>query len=60
MTTDGAAAIESLANPSDIDEEAWSSMYSTVSRPFVKPETGKIAVKVINDFGDEVLQVFSV
>ncbi len=42
----------------DIDEEAWASLYSTVSRPFAKPETGKIAVKVINDYGDEVMQVF--
>jgi adenine-specific DNA-methyltransferase len=44
----------------DIDEDAWSSMYSTVSRPFPKPTTGKIAVKVINDYGDEVMQVFDV
>ena len=35
-------------------------MYRTVSRPFAKPTTGKIAVKVINDYGDEVLQVFDV
>jgi adenine-specific DNA-methyltransferase len=45
---------------SDIDEEAWASLYSTISRPFPKPDTGKIAVKVINDYGDEVLQVFEV
>ncbi len=32
----------------DIDEAAWSSLYSTVSRPFEKPKTGKIAIKVIN------------
>lgn len=44
----------------DIDEAAWSSLYSTVSRPFKKPETGKIAVKVINHYGDEVLKVFQV
>ena len=43
----------------EIDEGAWSSLYSTVSRPFDKPETGKIAVKVINHYGDEVLKVFS-
>ena len=43
----------------DIDEAAWSSLYSTVSRPFDKPESGKIAVKVINHYGDEVLKVFS-
>jgi adenine-specific DNA-methyltransferase len=44
----------------DIDEAAWSSLYSTVSRPFDKPESGKIAVKVINHYGDEVLKVFEV
>ncbi|MCX7426145.1 MAG: DNA methyltransferase [Planctomycetia bacterium] len=44
----------------DIDEAAWTSLYSTVSRPFDKPEGGKIAVKVINHYGDEVLQVFEV
>jgi adenine-specific DNA-methyltransferase len=42
----------------DIDEGAWSSLYRTVSRPFPKPESGKIAVKVINHYGDEVLRVF--
>lgn len=42
----------------DIDPEAWESLYSTSSRPFAKPETGKIAVKVINDYGDEVMKVF--
>lgn len=42
----------------DIDEEAWSSLYSTVSRPFSRPESGKIAVKVINHYGDEVLKVY--
>jgi len=44
----------------DIDEQAWGSLYQTVSRPFPKPETGKIAVKVINDYGDEVMKVFEV
>ena len=44
----------------DIDEAAWSSLYSTVSQPFNKPESDKIAVKVINHFGDEVLKVFDV
>ncbi|MDN5855277.1 MAG: site-specific DNA-methyltransferase, partial [Actinomycetia bacterium] len=45
---------------SDINEDAWASLNSTSSRPFVKPETGKIAVKVINDYGDEVMKVFEV
>lgn len=44
----------------DIDEEAWASLYRTESRPFAKPESGKIAVKVINDYGDEVMKVFEV
>jgi adenine-specific DNA-methyltransferase len=44
----------------EIDEAAWSSLYSTVSRPFNKPDSGKIAVKVINHYGDEVLKVFEI
>jgi adenine-specific DNA-methyltransferase len=44
----------------DVDEDAWLSLYSTVSRSFPVPETGKIAVKVINHYGDEVLQVYDV
>ena len=43
-----------------IDEGTWSTLYSTVSRPFAPPETGKIAVKVINHYGDEVLKVYDV
>ncbi|MGO9097836.1 MAG: DNA methyltransferase [Bryobacteraceae bacterium] len=43
----------------DVDEAAWSAIYSTTSRPFPKPKTGRIAVKVINHYGDEVLKVFS-
>ena len=44
----------------EIDEATWSSLYSTVSRPFDKPETGRFAVKVINHYGDEVLKVFEI
>jgi adenine-specific DNA-methyltransferase len=44
----------------EIDEEAWETLYSATSRPFDRPATGKIAVKVINHYGDEVLKVFSV
>jgi adenine-specific DNA-methyltransferase len=44
----------------EIDEDAWASLYSTVSRPFPVPETGKIAVKVIIHFGDEVMKVYEV
>lgn len=44
----------------DIPEEVWDDLYSTVSRPFPKPKTGKIAVKVINHYGDEVMKVISI
>lgn len=44
----------------EIDEDAWATLYSDTSRPFPRPQTGRIAVKVINHFGDEVLKVFGV
>jgi len=44
----------------EVNEEAWASLYSTTSRPFHKPDTGKIATKVINHYGDEVLKVYDV
>ena len=44
----------------DIDEAAWETLYQVKSRPFRRPESGKIAVKVINHYGDEVLQVYEV
>ncbi len=44
----------------EIDESAWAALYSTTSYPFEKPNTGKIAVKVINHYGDEVLKVYEV
>jgi adenine-specific DNA-methyltransferase len=44
----------------DIDEATWSTLYTTESRPFPPPETGKIAIKVINHYGDEVMKVFAV
>ncbi len=44
----------------EIDEDAWESLNSDVSRHFPKPATGKIAVKVINHLGDEVMKVFEV
>jgi adenine-specific DNA-methyltransferase len=43
-----------------VDESAWSALYSTTSTPFDPPSTGKIAVKVINHYGDEVLKVYSI
>ena len=44
----------------EIDEDAWATLYRATSRPFARPETGRVAVKVINHFGDEVMKVFSV
>ena len=44
----------------EINREAWSSLRSDTSRPFVKPQSGRIAVKVINHLGDEVMKVFKV
>jgi adenine-specific DNA-methyltransferase len=44
----------------EIDEDAWASLYRTESRPFPVPATGKIAVKVINHYGDEVMKVYDV
>jgi adenine-specific DNA-methyltransferase len=44
----------------DIDPDVWQSLYSTVSRPFSSPTTGRIAVKVISHYGDEVMKVYSV
>ena len=45
---------------SEIDEEMWEALYRTESLPFAKPETGKIAVKVINHYGDEVMKEYKV
>jgi adenine-specific DNA-methyltransferase len=44
----------------EVDPEAWETLYRDTSRPFPRPSTGRIAVKVINHFGDEVMKVFSV
>ena len=44
----------------EIDESAWEALYSTQSYPFEKPSSGKIAVKVINHYGDEVLKVYEI
>ena len=44
----------------EIDPEAWATLHSDTSRPFNKPKTGRIAVKVINHLGDEVMKVFRV
>jgi adenine-specific DNA-methyltransferase len=44
----------------EINEEAWETLHSDISRPFDKPTSGRIAVKVINHLGDEVMKVFRV
>jgi adenine-specific DNA-methyltransferase len=44
----------------EINEEAWATLNSDTSRPFNKPKSGRIAVKVINHLGDEVMKVFRV
>ena len=44
----------------EIDEDAWETLHSDTSRPFEKPASGRIAVKVINHLGDEVMKVFRV
>ena len=44
----------------EIDQEAWDSLKRTVSRPFARPASGRIAVKVINHLGDEVMKVMGV
>ncbi|MFG6664313.1 site-specific DNA-methyltransferase [Sulfitobacter sp. 916] len=44
----------------EVDEEAWESLKRTVSRPFARPKSGRVAVKVINHLGDEVMKVLGV
>jgi adenine-specific DNA-methyltransferase len=44
----------------EINPEAWATLNSDTSRAFAKPTNGRIAVKVINHLGDEVMKVFSV
>ena len=44
----------------EINEEAWATLNSDTSRPFDKPKSGRIAVKVINHLGDEVMKVFRI
>jgi adenine-specific DNA-methyltransferase len=42
----------------EIDPDAWATLNSDTSRPFERPKQGRIAVKVINHLGDEVMKVF--
>ena len=44
----------------EIDPEAWETLHSDTSRPFPRPKSGRVAVKVINHLGDEVMKVFKV
>ena len=44
----------------EIDQEAWLTLNSDTSRPFQKPKPGRIAVKVINHLGDDVMKVFKI
>jgi adenine-specific DNA-methyltransferase len=44
----------------EVDPDAWESLHSDVSRAFEKPKSRRIAVKVINHLGDEVMKVFKV
>ncbi|PID50056.1 MAG: site-specific DNA-methyltransferase [Proteobacteria bacterium] len=44
----------------EINQEAWDTLNSDISRPFDKPKNGRIAVKVINHLGDEVMKVYRV
>jgi adenine-specific DNA-methyltransferase len=44
----------------EIDPDAWATLHGDTSRPFPKPKSGRIAVKVINHLGDEVMKVFKI
>jgi adenine-specific DNA-methyltransferase len=54
-TSDGPYDKLMKALRAEIDEGEWSTLYSATSQPFDLPKSGKIAVKVINHYGDEVL-----
>lgn len=44
----------------EINAEAWETLNSDTSRPFEKPASGRMAVKVINHLGDEVMKVYKI
>ena len=50
-------ALKKMLN-NDIDAEEWESAAGTLSHPFPRPDSNKIAVKVINHFGDEVMKIY--
>jgi len=61
---EGTAATNLTKSPNvpctEVDEAEWSKLYSTVSLLFDVPKSGKIAAKVINHYGNEVLKVYRV
>ncbi len=44
----------------EINQDAWATLNSDTSRPFPKPTSGRIAVKIINHLGDEVMKVYRI
>jgi adenine-specific DNA-methyltransferase len=65
VRSDGAEGIACWFIDTDYNEESffvrhWSTLNSAISRPFPMPKSGRIAVKVINHLGDEVMKVFRV
>lgn len=44
----------------EVDQEAWDSLNRVRSRPFARPKEGRVAVKVVNHLGDEVMKVLEV
>ncbi len=50
-------ALKKMLN-NDIDAEEWEAAAGTLSHPFPRPYSNKIAVKVINHFGDEVMKIY--
>jgi adenine-specific DNA-methyltransferase len=55
INREGKKTVETLTH-----EESWVSLNSDTSRPFDKPKSGRIAVKVINHLGDQVMKMFKV
>jgi calcineurin-like phosphoesterase family protein len=51
-------AVSLLTLRAEINEDVWATLNSDTSRPIEKPKSGRIAVKVINHVGDEVMKVF--
>lgn len=44
----------------EVDQDVWDSLNRTRSRPFARPKDGRVAVKVVNHLGDEVMKVLEV